>query len=892
MIVIKVAGTDITADCLIQKCGFVSLTNGTPGTCTITVRATTIRTFVLGSRIELLINGMRIWDGYLMQIDYAYPFPAQPPDSPRLYVLHGVDVNILFQKRIVFNPQSPTSMDGPLFGANTPDTTAISTLVNSWLDLSSDGLDTSSGVVGVATINEDQSARPFSASHTFGQAMAQISTLTGAVWYIDPDRVLRYADVDVADAPFELSDMPTGSQVGYREAKIVSDGTVLVNDRFDWGAGQGSSKMVFARTQDAASIAAHGRWQEAALHTAVWKQATINRIGQSVVYGSPSNRRGHKDDRLVVECTVLAPGLRAGMKARFISNAFGIDQVLPIRRMAIEFPTPTDAVYRLTLSHEIDGAWASIDPFRVNMPRIRPPRLRRLIPPIGLPRLNPAPGQPYTYVIDDFSRAGPEIEEPYQGTQWKWSAAYGKSVILWQNAYGAPLDSRIVPANIVDGQHPDPDLDTASVFPSGVWDTGSWYRGYYILLGAAVPVYEVTIIGSIVATASGSETFYLDLGTGEIILTTADNEDTPRRNWQPTYGNLALRQVHYVPPAPITTSVIKVYDRWTQTGLAFHGDFPIVEVLVRSAGLVEGWGTATIGTKWTHVTSVHSYTWALHPTEDRPIFDRPAELTTWDVGFAHVERNGASLYSSLQIPPLGADTTRFVLSAKVWAKGGNNLTRLEVWANLAGLSPYARASISTAGGGTVGVEMSNGQTSSSASAGTSFAGTTWQRLELDCTIATNTATAKFYNASDVLIGQVSLSTPAGTLNGLKSSSTLFVRVYQAGGGISPPQDLAVDDITMAEYIGDYDTPELGHFCRTFQGGQASYSMGTRFAPGSAEAWVNGVMQTDFIEDPENGTVTLGFTPASSDWVRVCVLAMPLWQANPVYTWGPWGPKLV
>lgn len=386
MITIKLAGVDITSDCIISRCEFVSQTNGEPGTCSVTVRADTVQSFVIGSRIECLINGTRAWDGYLMQIERAYPFVAMEvgPNSPRFYVLHGVDVNILFQKRVVFNTSSLASMDGPLFPPNTPDTTAINALVTSWLDLSSDNLNVTSGIVGVATINEDQPARPFGPSHTFGQAMAQISALTGAVWYIDPDRVLRYVDDEQITAPFGITDDPSATPPGYigaREIRLTFGTEPLTNDFFAWGMGYGSDSPVATRVTDAWSVSTFGRWQDARVYSAVYKQATINRIGNSYVYGSPANNRGRNEPPFMVTCKVFEHGLRAGMVVSVWLNGLGFGASLPIRKLTIRPITTNDAEYELVLARIVDTPWTTIDPWRIARPRLpRLPSIRAPLP--------------------------------------------------------------------------------------------------------------------------------------------------------------------------------------------------------------------------------------------------------------------------------------------------------------------------------------------------------------------------------------------------------------------------------------------------------------------------------------------------------------------------------
>ena len=147
------------------------------------------------------------------------------------------------------------------------------------------------------------------------------------------------------------------SDIGVRDVEISYDGGDLRNDVMIWGAGQGSAVPVFKRVQDAASITDHGRWQVGMLNQAVWRQATVDRIANSHVYGSPQSKRGGKDDAVAVRCTTFDPRFRVGHKVTFRSEVFDYADVLPIRAMEVDFPTAFNPRFNLTLSHEIDAPW-------------------------------------------------------------------------------------------------------------------------------------------------------------------------------------------------------------------------------------------------------------------------------------------------------------------------------------------------------------------------------------------------------------------------------------------------------------------------------------------------------------------------------------------------------
>lgn len=381
-VVIKVAGTDYTADVVFATARFASAVNGTVGDCKFRVRDDdrTI-TFVLGSTIELLVDGSPVWTGFLVKAERVYAFPAENVDDAgltRWIDITGADLNTLFNKRIVRKTSDPAVVLGTLFPAYTDDSTAIADLVANFLDLSGDSIDTTTKVETVGQINADQKARAWSGSYTWGQAMASIAMLPAAVYFIDPARYLVYTDVNTASAAFGLSDQPDGvTSVGYREMKVLVDGSSLANDVLAWGMGYGSQTPVFKRDTDATSLATHGRWQAGVVRNGIYKQATIDRVADSIINGSPSSQRGAKDDRTAVTLVTYVPGFLPAQKVDFTSNVLGFSDVIPIRRMVVTFDNPTTPKYELSLSHAIDAPWGFFDQYLLHF-RLPPPILPHL----------------------------------------------------------------------------------------------------------------------------------------------------------------------------------------------------------------------------------------------------------------------------------------------------------------------------------------------------------------------------------------------------------------------------------------------------------------------------------------------------------------------------------
>ena len=386
--VIKVNGVDITDDVIIRGATFTQAVNARPGQFQFEVKDDDhIYHFVSGGRVTLDIDNRRAFDGYLDRATLRYAFPVDitsaPDETPRIWRLEGPDLNILFTKRMIFDQVNPNA-DLPTYAAGTQDITIIRDFMRHYIDLRGDDI-TYDGITHVGSPNPDADGYIIPIGSPWGAAMAAIGQLPGAVWGLTQDRDLFYEDDSTESAPFRLSDTPNNSTTyGYRDFSWTDDGTRLVNDAQVWGAGTGSTTTVYSETTDATSIAAHGRWQiPGQFRSDMFRQATVDNAADSIVYGSPQNLHGGKDPYILVECTIKKHGLRAGNKVRFINSVYGLDKVLPIRRLTITFVNLYDPLYRLELTQEIDEPWFfaefagyTFPPFRPfpKPPRYKPPR--------------------------------------------------------------------------------------------------------------------------------------------------------------------------------------------------------------------------------------------------------------------------------------------------------------------------------------------------------------------------------------------------------------------------------------------------------------------------------------------------------------------------------------
>ena len=364
-IVITVNGTDITDLVRYSDCTFRSLANGQPGECRISIKDPAGDPNVspsfpdIGDEIVLTVDGDVAWGGWVIGKSYEYAFPVEDTgdyrEKTRFVVINGVDYNFLFSRRFVYNQTDPTK-EIEEYPADTQDDEVIADIVANYLsdDLTALGFDLTSGVTNVGSPGTHEKFRVAAIGDNLGVVLSRMTLNLGAIFYIDPDKVLRWVDDETVTAPFALSDRPTAGEVGYRELSLRSTAEVLCNDMFVRGTGAGSPEMVVSRNENEVSIERFGRWQYAELHSDMYKQNTADIRSNTYVNGSPQNRRGHKNPLDRVHCVIYKHGFRVGQVVDFQADAFGWQDNIPIREMSITFPVPGYVRYELTLNHDID----------------------------------------------------------------------------------------------------------------------------------------------------------------------------------------------------------------------------------------------------------------------------------------------------------------------------------------------------------------------------------------------------------------------------------------------------------------------------------------------------------------------------------------------------------
>lgn len=244
----------------------------------------------------------------------------------------------------------------------------------------------------------------------------------------NPNDVMRMDTIRWAEG----QENAPGGEIGYREMEIDFDGTRLRNQVIVWGAGQGASNVVVALAEDATSMSTHGVWQHGLFTAGVWRQTTAQRMADSFVYGSPQNKRGGKDDRISVRCSIFQPGIRVAEKVTFISEVFGFEDVIPVRQMRITFPTPTDARFDLVLSHEIDEPWSTFEFWFPDFDWDLPPLPEINIPTPSLPSFDPCSQETGGPCCETFTRL--------RGLGQGWGLSEFQNGYSWTDDDGNPTE--------------------------------------------------------------------------------------------------------------------------------------------------------------------------------------------------------------------------------------------------------------------------------------------------------------------------------------------------------------------------------------------------------------------------------------------------------------------
>lgn len=905
---ILLGGVDVTANVLFATARFQSKVNGQPGQGYMRVRDdTSTFSVTTGADWLVLVDGGAVWRGFAMQSRRVYIALAMDVSTTglqRFVDVAGPDLNILFDRRVVFDKASPATVEGTQFAAGALDTTAIADLVANWLDLSADSIDTASGVTSVGVLDPAQKSRAWSGGWKWGDAMNAVNMIPNAVYYLRPESgtphaTLVWCDVDTPTSPFGLSDQPNGTTTkGYRECEITLDGTGLVTDDLAWGTGYGSQSPVFARTTDAAALATHGRWQDGQQVAGVYKAATITAIGNSVVYGSATNHRGAKDDRTSVELTTYEPGLLAGHVVAFSSAVWGFSDTIPVRQSDLAFDAPDAPRWRLVLSHAIDAPYGFYDQF---WPKIPSYPLPCLTPPCiggtGTPVLPVAGCPSFPGYVDDFDRVvagslGDSLIGPwtYPFTPSNLMSVDGSEAVLGVSLYYP--DSGATSYAVTTGATPFAPGSRAWTMTwriqfNGI-DTNST-RGFCYLrfgfpdIGQTITIYpnNTTTQPTFCLDGSGTDQVYhswalnhaydvvldydgvslltctlVDVATGTTLLTTS-------LDWGTALPNLSSTEIDWSTYNAMGPSFSFKVDF---IRIDYAGDSTYWDSFDRT--VASGWGTSDSGYAWSATTTVTSGSASLSVDGANGVItvdgtaggratsgiaaSNPWGAGTWSMD-ALVTFTGDISQSQFTLYIRNGGTTK--LGARLWLSSGNFTD--------------PTVSVTTPFAFTTGVAYRVRQSVTWDALGTS----SWQaKVWAEGTAEPGWMLSSSYAAvpaagDEALVAMTSF----GATTGPASASVGYIDFAYTGRpcywtGGSP---------VVAGAAG-FPAGPSGWGCEVpTRSSSTVYTTSAAFTAGSLLAWRNGVLQrsgTDYAEGADLASITFTDAVASTEEVTVCYLA--------------------
>lgn len=368
---IKYNGTEIQSHVLYESCHFESQMAAIPGTFEMIVldKDQTLD-FVTGKKIEVILDDVPLWSGFLTVVGRKFAFPVVdtvnrfPADvKERLWALQGVDYNILFDKLVLRRTEDYLHAI-PNVAVGSHDYYLIVTMLASYLDTPSWLLQ---DVDQTVIQNPDHVWAWQTQGSTWRSQMEDIAAANGQIWYIDATGTLQWHAVESGGNAWGFSDVPDGeTYIGFRELEAVEDGSGMVNDALVWGGddftganptGSGGGKTIFSRYEDSASESAHNRWQWSEEHFGdpnFASQTLLDLRSSRIVDGPPGSSAvfatsGLKNPAWNVRLTWFdndVPGgdfLKPGHFVNMVFNVLGdggspLELTLPCRSITMTFP--------------------------------------------------------------------------------------------------------------------------------------------------------------------------------------------------------------------------------------------------------------------------------------------------------------------------------------------------------------------------------------------------------------------------------------------------------------------------------------------------------------------------------------------------------------------------
>jgi hypothetical protein len=444
-VLITVADFDVTPFTVFTQTNFQVVASAQPGTCTITLREQALPGVpedqsvlppVLppeGSVIRLYLDGELKWTGYLFSIERGYFFDADV--LYKRWILGGVDLNILFDKLILYNHAHPTrSLDGGGtytrvkteggYVVTVPQHTMdrdylIAMLQDTDIDLISPVINTASLISEIAQINPDGKFTPPTPGLTLRAFMQNLSaniqrsTPGSIIWYINQAGYLIWREQDIDIAPFSVGDTDPNTSVMVKNLRMTTDISRIKNDvlmftgNLNPDPNSTQSKLLYRHSINQDSVDQYGRFQYSEVLSTSWLQGSIDVRAAKLLAqeGTPSGR---------ADFTIYEPGLYPGMLVNIFADAHGVAENYPVRSIDIGFLTPTTVEYRVTCSFDTQDPWGLLLALK------RPPVRGLVQPPFQvIDRTKGGTVQPAdTYTLVK------EYPTSMSGNRWQCSYAY------------------------------------------------------------------------------------------------------------------------------------------------------------------------------------------------------------------------------------------------------------------------------------------------------------------------------------------------------------------------------------------------------------------------------------------------------------------------------------
>jgi len=394
---IRVGSQSVTRDVIFAETSFSLAATAQPGTCTIVLRENSDDySLTEGSIIELKIwsdyygDDKVMWKGYLMDVEEGYEFDADAGD--RKWTLHGVDLNILFDKLVMYNHAHPNRYpngggayrrrrvveNGKSQGwittipRYTYDGEYIKTMMADFdLGLISPTIKYSGSanrIENVGQFNPDGSATPPSAGVTLRDFMIDVarnvqrSQPGSVIWYIDPAGYLVYKAQDTDVAPFWVGDGDPAQYIGgvqgenVRSLRYQRGISSIKNDVIVWAGdldprpSSRQDKLLYKHKINQSSVDTYGRFQHSETLNSRWTQQAVNARATKVL-----NQEGIPGGS--ASFVTYRHGLYPGQLIWVNMEAHSRLVLLPIRQINMRFINPTAVEYTVTCSYDTQDPW-------------------------------------------------------------------------------------------------------------------------------------------------------------------------------------------------------------------------------------------------------------------------------------------------------------------------------------------------------------------------------------------------------------------------------------------------------------------------------------------------------------------------------------------------------